>query len=97
MGDDEIDISLESFRSQYAPNGRVDKTLLNFYTYLKDNEEEKILIYYAEEQNVGIKGMRSFISILEEKDIQRGIMIWSDKMTSAARKVSAMIRCSDGR
>ena len=85
-------MSLDDFRAEFAPNGTVDRSKLNFFTYLRDNEEEKILIYYAEEKNVGIKGMRSFIGILEEKNIQRGIMIWSDKMTSAARKVSLVDR-----
>lgn len=83
-------MSLDDFRTEFAPNGAVDRTKLNFFTHLKDNEEEKILIYYAEEKNVGIKGMRQFIGLLEERNIQRGIMIWSEKMTSAARKVSWM-------
>ena len=39
------------------------------------------------ERNVGVKTMRQFINILEEKNITRGIIIWSDKMTSAAKKV----------
>lgn len=81
-------MSLDAFRAEFAANGAVDRKSLNFFTNLKDNEEEKILVYYAEEKNVGIKGMRSFIQLLEEQNIQRGIMIWSEKMTSAARKVS---------
>lgn len=88
VADHEIEVSLDDFKADFAANGTVDRQKLNFFTHLKDNEDEKILVYYALEKNVGIKGMRSFIGILEEKNIQRGIMIWSEKMTSAARKVS---------
>ncbi|CAO1637978.1 unnamed protein product [Parajaminaea phylloscopi] len=88
----EIDMSLDDFKSEFAPNGSIDRSKLNFFTHLADNPEEKILIYYAEDKNVGIKAMRSFISILEEKGIQRGILIWSEKMTAAARKVIDAMR-----
>lgn len=81
-------MTLDEFKADFASSGNVDRQKLNFFTNLRDDEEEKILVYYAEEKNVGIKGMRSFINILEEKNIQRGILIWSEKMTAAARKVS---------
>lgn len=81
-------MSLDEFKAEFAPSGNVDRQKLNFFTNLRDDEDEKILVYYAEEKSVGIKGMRSFIGILEEKNIQRGILIYSEKMTSAARKVS---------
>ncbi|PWN22341.1 putative 25 kd subunit of DNA-directed RNA polymerases I, II and III [Microstroma glucosiphilum] len=92
VADHEIEVSLDDFKAEFAANGTVDRQKLNFFTHLKDNEEEKILVYYALEKNVGIKGMRSFIGILEEQNIQRGIMIWSEKMTSAARKVIDAMR-----
>lgn len=85
-------MSLDDFKAEFASNGNVDRSKLNFFTNLADDPEEKILIYYAEDKNVGIKAMRSFISILEEKGIQRGILIWSEKMTAAARKVIDAMR-----
>lgn len=36
--------------------------------------------------------MRNFINTLESHNIQRGILIWSEKMTSAARKVIDAMR-----
>lgn len=88
VAEHEINMSLDEFKAEFAPSGNVDRQKLNFFTNLRDDEDEKILVYYAEEKSVGIKGMRSFIGILEEKNIQRGILIYSEKMTSAARKVS---------
>ncbi|CAO1614520.1 unnamed protein product [Sympodiomycopsis kandeliae] len=92
VADHEINMSLDEFKATFASSGAVDRQKLNFFTNLKDDEDEKILIYYAEEKNVGIKGMRAFINILEEKNIQRGILIWSEKMTAAARKVIEAMR-----
>lgn len=85
-------MTLEDFKAEFATNGSIDRSKLNFFTHLDGNTEEKILVYYADEKNVGIKAMRGFIQILEEKGIQRGILIWSEKMTAAARKVIDAMR-----
>ena len=71
-----------------ASNGIVDKNRLNFFTSQRDLNDEILFVLYSTERNVGVKTMRQFINILEEKNITRGIIIWSDKMTSAAKKVS---------
>ncbi len=55
-------------------------------------EGEKILVFYSEEANVGVKTMRSFIGALDQAGINRGIIIWSEKMTPAARKVIEAMR-----
>ncbi|PWN27766.1 putative 25 kd subunit of DNA-directed RNA polymerases I, II and III [Jaminaea rosea] len=92
VADNEIDMSLDQFKQDFASSGSVDKAKLNFYTHLTTNPEDKILVYYAEDANVGIKAMRNFINTLELQNISRGILIWSDKMTAAARKVIDAMR-----
>ncbi|KAN0061216.1 DNA-directed RNA polymerases II 24 kDa polypeptide (RNA polymerase II subunit 5) [Thecaphora frezii] len=88
VADEEYNIDLETFKAEYAPNGgSVDRNRLNFFTEHSHLENEKLFVFYSTERNVGVKTMRQFIGIMEEKDITRGIIIWSDKMTSSARKV----------
>ncbi|KAJ1024237.1 hypothetical protein NDA18_004409 [Ustilago nuda] len=93
VADDEINIDLETFKSEYAPTGgSVDRTKLNFFTEHSEHENQRLFVFYSMERNVGVKTMRQFISIMEERDIQRGIIIWPEKMTSAARKVIDAMR-----
>ncbi len=80
VADDEINIDLESFKAEYAPTGgSVDRTKLNFFTEHSEHENQRLFVFYSMERNVGVKTMRQFISIMEERDIQRGIIIWPEK------------------
>ncbi|SHO77330.1 Similar to S.cerevisiae protein RPB5 (RNA polymerase subunit ABC27) [Malassezia sympodialis ATCC 42132] len=89
---EEINVDLDTFKAEMCSNGIVDRNRLNFFTQHRDRPEERLFIFYSTERNVGVKTMRQFINILEEKNITRGIIIWSDKMTSAAKKVIDAMR-----
>ena len=84
-------MDLDTFKAEVTSNGIVDRNRMNFFTQHKDKPEERLFVFYSTERNVGVKTMRQFINILEEKNITRGIIIWSDKMTSAAKKVCKCI------
>lgn len=89
-------MDLDTFKAEMCSNGIVDRNRLNFFTQHRDRPEERLFIFYSTERNVGVKTMRQFINILEEKNITRGIIIWSDKMTSAAKKVGLMVSLLSG-
>ncbi|WFD38621.1 DNA-directed RNA polymerases II 24 kDa polypeptide (RNA polymerase II subunit 5) [Malassezia japonica] len=92
VADEEINMDLDSFKAQFSTNGVIDRSRLNFFTSHRDNPDERVFVFYSMERNVGVKTMRQFINVLEEKNITRGIIIWSDKMTSAAKKVIEAMR-----
>lgn len=85
-------MDLDSFKAQFSTNGVIDRSRLNFFTSHRENPDERVFVFYSMERNVGVKTMRQFINVLEEKNITRGIIIWSDKMTSAAKKVIEAMR-----
>ena len=87
VSEEELSVDLDTFKAEVSSNGIVDRNRMNFFTQHKDKPEERLFVFYSMERNVGVKTMRQFINILEEKNITRGIIIWSDKMTSAAKKV----------
>ncbi|WFD31053.1 DNA-directed RNA polymerases II 24 kDa polypeptide (RNA polymerase II subunit 5) [Malassezia sp. CBS 17886] len=92
VSEEEINVDFDSFKAEMSTNGVVDRNRMNFFTSHRDNPEERLFVFYATERNVGVKTMRQFINVLEEKSITRGIIIWSDKMTSAAKKVIEAMR-----
>ncbi|KAF8968016.1 RNA polymerase [Flammula alnicola] len=88
VADEEINMDLQRFRDLYANNsGVVDRNQLNFYTNSRANPSDQIFIFFSEERSVGVRSMRKFLGILEEKSIQRGIIVFPGNMTPSARKV----------
>ncbi|EIN03698.1 DNA-directed RNA polymerase RPB5 subunit [Punctularia strigosozonata HHB-11173 SS5] len=88
VSDDEIQMDLATFRQAYANNGgSVDRNQLNFFTNSRANPADQIFVFFSEEKSVGVKTMRKLLGILEEKSIQRGIIIFPGNMTPSARKV----------
>ncbi|KDN50362.1 putative 25 kd subunit of DNA-directed RNA polymerases I, II and III [Tilletiaria anomala UBC 951] len=96
VAESEINISLDDFKAQYAPNGHVDRKALNFFVETEEPEDggetDKLYVFYSEDANVGVKTMRQFIGALDQQNITRGIIIWSEKMTPAAKKVIEAMR-----
>ncbi|KZP31836.1 RPB5 subunit of DNA-directed RNA polymerase [Athelia psychrophila] len=88
VADDEIQMDLGTFRSHYANSGgSVDRQQLNFFTNSRTNPSDQIFIYFSHEKSVGVKDMRKLLTILEEKSIMRGIIVFPGNMTPSARKV----------
>ncbi|KAF9532587.1 DNA-directed RNA polymerase RPB5 subunit [Crepidotus variabilis] len=87
VSDDELQMDLARFRDIYAHNGAVDRNRLNFYTTSRVNPADQIFIFFSEERSVGVKTMRKLLNILEDKKIQRGIIVFPGNMTPSARKV----------
>lgn len=88
VSDDEIHMDLATFRSHYAnQSGTIDRSQLNFFTNHQNNPMEQIFVFFSDERSVGVKTMRKLLGILEEKNIQRGIIVFPGNMTPSARKV----------
>ncbi|KAF8223123.1 RPB5 subunit of DNA-directed RNA polymerase [Tricholoma matsutake] len=88
VADEEIYMDLAKFKHDYAlESGIVDRNKMNFYTSARNNPADQIFVFFSEEKSVGVKTMRKLLGILEEKSIQRGIIVFPGNMTPSARKV----------
>ncbi|KAI0806331.1 DNA-directed RNA polymerase RPB5 subunit [Irpex lacteus] len=88
VSDDEINMDLATFKQHYAnQSGSVDRSQLNFFTTHQQNPTEQIFIFFSDERSVGVKTMRKLLGIMDEKNIQRGIIVFPGNMTPSARKV----------
>lgn len=86
VSEEEINITLSEFKE--IPDVATDRNKVNFAAYTP-GREAGIFVYYADEKSVGIKTMRKFISILDERKLESGILIYSSAMTPSANKVIA--------
>ncbi|KAL7417262.1 DNA-directed RNA polymerase RPB5 subunit [Mrakia frigida] len=87
VSEEEKEMSFDNFKKTFAPNGSVDRNSLNFWTNSRTDPEDSIFVFYSDEKKVGVKTMRKFIGILDDKKIRRGIIIYADAMSPPARKV----------
>jgi len=88
VSDEEIEMDLAQFRQLYANQmGTIDRNQLNFFTAANEDPSDQIFVFFTDERSVGVKTMRKLLSILEEKSIKRGIIIFPGNMTPSARKV----------
>ncbi|KAE9408445.1 DNA-directed RNA polymerase RPB5 subunit [Gymnopus androsaceus JB14] len=88
VSDDEINMDLATFRGSFAnQSGSVDRNQLNFFSNSMVNPAEQLFVFFSDEKSVGVKTMRKMLSILEEKGIQQGIIVFPGNMTPSARKV----------
>jgi len=89
--DEEINMSIDEFKRRFASTGAIDRQTLNFFAQKEatgTNEDgQQIYIFFADESSLGIKTIRKLFVILSEKNIQRGIMIYPEKITPSANKV----------
>lgn len=92
MSDDEINVTLDDFRSQVASGGAIDRRALHFPAEHALDPSQRIFVFFAEEKSVGVKTMGMFLQQLEAQGIGRGIIIFQEKMTSSAHKVIDAMR-----
>lgn len=57
-----------------------------FHANHKDDSKDRIYVYFSSEKSVSKAAMKSFITSLDGVGAKRGIIIWSDKMSPAAKK-----------
>ncbi|KAH8118128.1 RPB5 subunit of DNA-directed RNA polymerase [Phellopilus nigrolimitatus] len=88
VSDEEIHMDLATFKQNYANSGgSVDRNQLNFFTNHQSNPTVHIFVFFSDEKSVGVKTMRKLLGILEEKSINKGIIVFPGNMTPSARKV----------
>ncbi|EJD06769.1 RPB5 subunit of DNA-directed RNA polymerase [Fomitiporia mediterranea MF3/22] len=87
VSDEEIEVDLVTFKQQFAnSSGSVDRNQLNFFATHESDPSDHIFIYFSDQKSVGIKTMQKVCIILEEKSINKGIVIFPGTMTPSARK-----------
>jgi len=88
VANEEITMNLDQFKHAYGRAGTVvDRASLSFWAHLSSDPSQQVYVYFCDERSVGIKDMKKLLNILEEKSINRGIIVFPHTMTPMARKV----------
>ncbi|CCG83524.1 DNA-directed RNA polymerase I [Taphrina deformans PYCC 5710] len=88
MAQEELDITLEQFKSQYCSAGGIDKVALQFYANAPPGSTNgQIYVAFCKNPAVGIKDMRDFVQTLNDQNHKVGILIYEKNMTPSANKI----------
>jgi len=94
LTEDEINISLDEFRNKFAgPEGLINRDELAFQAEPTAAALEKqgnlgtIYIKFCEEPSVGVKTMRKFAHLMQERNISTGVFIYQANITPSAMKI----------
>ncbi|KAJ2552616.1 DNA-directed RNA polymerases II 24 kDa polypeptide (RNA polymerase II subunit 5) [Coemansia sp. RSA 1933] len=91
VANSDLDRTLEQFRSEYAPAGRVDRTRLTFVVQKKDDPTNQMFVFFPEEPSVGVKPIREYITRMAKESVNNCIIIYRKTMTSRANTAIATI------
>jgi DNA-directed RNA polymerases I, II, and III subunit RPABC1 len=87
-----LDLTLQSFASSYAPSGTVlDRSVLNFQVDHKDSQQDKLYVFFPEDMSVGVKPIRTFLEKMNENNVFKCIVIYRSSLTPSATKVMASL------
>lgn len=83
----ELDRSLEDFVQQHAPSGTVDRKSMTFLVQRKDDSSDQMYVFFPEDDNVGVKLIRSYVEKMSEQGVYKALIVIKDGITPPASKV----------
>ncbi|GMK54457.1 hypothetical protein CspeluHIS016_0110430 [Cutaneotrichosporon spelunceum] len=86
VADYEINTPFEDFKDLYSGGGGVDRGRMNFHADHSEDRANRIYVHFCPEKNVSKAAMKTFITSLDATGAKRGIIVWSEKMSPAAKK-----------
>jgi DNA-directed RNA polymerase I, II, and III subunit RPABC1 len=82
----ELEMSLNDFTQKYSRNGVIDRQILTFLVE-HSTEQDQLLVFFSEEETVGIKPIRRICERMVNQGIMKGILIYQKNLTPSASKV----------
>ncbi|KAJ3076213.1 DNA-directed RNA polymerases II 24 kDa polypeptide (RNA polymerase II subunit 5) [Quaeritorhiza haematococci] len=83
----ELGMTLDGFRDAYARNGMVDRQALTFLVQKRDDPTDQLLVFFTEDETVGIKPIKKICERMISQSIMKGILVYQKNLTPSANKV----------
>ncbi|KAJ2160724.1 DNA-directed RNA polymerases II 24 kDa polypeptide (RNA polymerase II subunit 5) [Coemansia sp. RSA 552] len=79
--------SLDEFRTQFAPNGKVDRVRLTFVVQKKDDPTNQMFVFFPDAKSVGVAIVRDYMQKMARESVYNGIIVYWGSFPSGADKV----------
>ncbi|KAJ2704284.1 DNA-directed RNA polymerases II 24 kDa polypeptide (RNA polymerase II subunit 5) [Coemansia spiralis] len=91
----DLDRTLEQFRAEFAPSGRVDRVRLTFVVQKKDDPSNQMFVFFPEGKSVGVGQVREYIGKMTKESVTNGIIVYSGTMSPSTDKVRAALAANN--
>ncbi|GAB2284678.1 DNA-directed RNA polymerases II and IV subunit 5A [Dionaea muscipula] len=90
VADMEINMTKEQFIDNFGENmKREDLVLLK---EMRDNKDEKIYVFFPEEEKVGVKTIRNYTNRMNSENVSRAILVIAKKVTNSAKACLGVVQ-----
>lgn len=83
----ELDMSLDEFKKQFERSGVLDRSSLTFLVADKSGKKEPLLVYFPEEESVGIRSIKKITEHMMMQNVFNAIIVYREMLTPSATKV----------
>ncbi|KAJ2752846.1 DNA-directed RNA polymerases II 24 kDa polypeptide (RNA polymerase II subunit 5) [Coemansia aciculifera] len=83
----DLERSLDKFKAEYAPNGKVDRARLTFVVQKKDDPTSQMFVFFPDHKSVGITPIKEYISKMAKESVSSAIIVYRHTLTSMASKL----------
>ncbi|KAJ3060396.1 DNA-directed RNA polymerases I, II, and III subunit RPABC1 [Podochytrium sp. JEL0797] len=93
VGDHELTLSLEDWKADHYRAGVIEyvlkrgRTSLTFLVNHKDQMDEQLLVFFTDDDTVGIKPIRKVCERMMQQNIYKSILVYRKSLTPSAHKV----------
>ncbi|KAI9505322.1 DNA-directed RNA polymerases II 24 kDa polypeptide (RNA polymerase II subunit 5) [Coemansia spiralis] len=91
VANSDLDRTLDQFRTEYAPAGKVDRARLTFVVQKKDDPTSQMFVFFPDERSVGVKPIREYVNRMTKESVNNCIIIYREKITSGANTAIAAV------
>jgi DNA-directed RNA polymerase I, II, and III subunit RPABC1 len=81
----EVDLSFVQFKEKYGEFPRRESLVMPFPRVA--DPTDVIIVFFADEQKVGVKTIKAYFDQMESEKIKRGVLILQSKLSSFAKNV----------
>ncbi|KAJ1727995.1 DNA-directed RNA polymerases II 24 kDa polypeptide (RNA polymerase II subunit 5) [Coemansia biformis] len=87
----DLDRTLEQFKAEFAPSGKVDRVRLTFVVQKKDDPSNQMFVFFPEGKSVGVGQVREYIGKMTKESVTNGIIVYSGSMSPSTDKIRAAL------
>ena len=80
----DLDMSMEEFKEEFGAEPQ--RHSLTHLVQKLENDEDKLFVFFPDEENVGVKPIRQYVVRMKEMGVFRAIIVVQTKMTPFAKQ-----------
>ncbi|KAI9471658.1 DNA-directed RNA polymerases II 24 kDa polypeptide (RNA polymerase II subunit 5) [Coemansia sp. RSA 989] len=87
----DLNYTLDQFRTQFAPSGKVDRSQLTFVVQKKDDPTNQLIVFFPDLKSIGVAVIRDYVARMAKEGVFNAIIVYGGTFASAAEKARTAV------